>query len=172
MNASSCLLCSQRCCPGYSGSHQLGLGFTRYPALAPGSAGPTYQSPCTSWSLDCFKVPWSHQQRAELPVPGLQLLTRLQDRKVAVEKECNRLPPAPKGKDMFHLCRGFERAFSHIVEVGAYCTAPRPLTTCTGQLLATHVLPAARCQQCVLSTLPRHHSALLFPTCSGLHAWL
>ena len=46
-----------------------------------------------------------------------QLLTRLQDRKVAVERECARLPAAPKGKDIFHLCRGFERAFSHVVEV-------------------------------------------------------
>ena len=47
----------------------------------------------------------------------MQLLTRLQDRKTAVEKECSRLPAAPKGKDIFHLCRGFERAFSHVVEV-------------------------------------------------------
>ena len=49
-----------------------------------------------------------------------QLLPRLQDRQALVQKECNKLPAAPKGKDIFQLCRGFERAFSHTVEVSSH----------------------------------------------------
>ena len=47
----------------------------------------------------------------------VQLLPRLQDKKVVVEKECTKLPGAPKAKDIFQLCRGFERAFTITVEV-------------------------------------------------------
>ena len=78
---------------------------------------------CTSLQLNRrLPTPCSHPSISSAVCSGVQLLTRLQDRKAAVEKECNRLPPAPKGKDMFHLCRGFERAFSHVVEV--CCISP------------------------------------------------
>ena len=90
---------------------------------------------CFPWPADkldlctccctAFSLPFTVDARCLCTLPKrpnltggcLQLLTRLQDRKAAVEKECARLPAAPKGKDIFHLCRGFERAFSHVVEV-------------------------------------------------------
>lgn len=47
-----------------------------------------------------------------------QLLARLQRKRAAVEKELSRVPGAPKNsKDVFQLCRGFERAFSFTVDV-------------------------------------------------------
>ncbi|KAK9789380.1 hypothetical protein WJX73_005043 [Symbiochloris irregularis] len=49
-----------------------------------------------------------------------ELLPRLQDRRSMVEKEAKKLPDAPRGKDIFQLCRGFERAFAHIVESSDY----------------------------------------------------
>ena len=49
-----------------------------------------------------------------------QLLQRLQRKRAAVEKELSRVPGAPKNsKDVFTLCRGFERAFSYTVDVSA-----------------------------------------------------
>lgn len=37
-----------------------------------------------------------------------------------MEKELSRVPGAPKNsKDVFTLCRGFERAFSYTVDVSA-----------------------------------------------------
>jgi hypothetical protein len=48
----------------------------------------------------------------------LQVLQRLQQKRAALEKELAKLPSAPtSSKDVFHLCRGFERAFTHTVEV-------------------------------------------------------
>ena len=48
----------------------------------------------------------------------LQILHRLQQKRAALEKELAKIPNAPtSSKDVFHLCRGFERAFVHTVEV-------------------------------------------------------
>ncbi len=48
----------------------------------------------------------------------LQVLNRLQQKRAALEKELAKIPSAPtSSKDVFHLCRGFERAFVHTVEV-------------------------------------------------------
>ena len=52
------------------------------------------------------------------PACVLQLLPKLQDKRAAVERECAKLPGAPKAKDIFQLCRGFERPFSITIEVG------------------------------------------------------
>lgn len=55
----------------------------------------------------------------------LQVLQRLQQKRAALEKELAKFPGAPtSSKDVFHLCRGFERAFSYTVEVQrqTYCT--------------------------------------------------
>ena len=49
----------------------------------------------------------------------MQLLQRLQQKRTALEKELGKVPGAPSSKkDVFHLCRGFERAFTHLLEVG------------------------------------------------------
>ena len=48
----------------------------------------------------------------------VQLLARLSDKRAAVEKEFNKIPAAPKAaRDIFQLCRGFERAFAQTLEV-------------------------------------------------------
>lgn len=48
----------------------------------------------------------------------MQLLSRLSDKRAAVEKEFNKIPAAPKAaRDIFQLCRGFERAFAQTLEV-------------------------------------------------------
>ena len=48
----------------------------------------------------------------------MQLLTRLSDKRAAVEKEFNKIPAPPKAaRDIFQLCRGFERAFAQTLEV-------------------------------------------------------
>ena len=47
----------------------------------------------------------------------LQLLQKLQQKRTALEKELSKVPGAPTSKkDVFHLCRGFERAFTHLLE--------------------------------------------------------
>ena len=46
------------------------------------------------------------------------MIERLTERRIQVEKAVNTLGEAPSGlKDVFELCRGFERAFSNIVNV-------------------------------------------------------
>lgn len=48
----------------------------------------------------------------------LQLLQKLQQKRIALEKDLSKVPGAPTSKkDVFHLCRGFERAFTHLLEV-------------------------------------------------------
>lgn len=58
--------------------------------------------------------PWS----VPLPPPP-QVLARLTDRRIAVEKELSALGEAKKGaNDIFRHCRGFERAYSLMLQVG------------------------------------------------------
>ena len=62
----------------------------------------------------------------------LQVLQRLQAKRTILEKELAKFPGAPSGtKDVFHLCRGFERVFCHTVEVGAPATCPSAAVRCT-----------------------------------------
>lgn len=50
-----------------------------------------------------------------------ELFTRLSEKRVAVEKEFSKIPAAPKAsKDVFQLCRGFERAFAQTLETVGY----------------------------------------------------
>lgn len=50
-----------------------------------------------------------------------QVIERLTDRRIAVEKAVNTLGEAPSGlRDVFELCRGFERAFANLVNVRAW----------------------------------------------------
>ena len=66
----------------------------------------------------------------------VQLLTRLSDKRAAVEKEFNKIPAAPKAaRDIFQLCRGFERAFAQTLEVSC-----RVISTAIGGL-ACFMLP-------------------------------
>lgn len=64
------------------------------------------------------------QQEASLMLMGrcaVQLFTRLSEKRIAVEKEFSKIPAPPKAsKDVFQLCRGFERAFAQTLEV---CTS-------------------------------------------------
>ena len=46
-----------------------------------------------------------------------QVLERLQDKKLQVQNELSKIPGAPSTRDVFQLCRGFERAFAHTIEV-------------------------------------------------------
>jgi len=64
------------------------------------------------------------QQEASLMLMGqcaVQLFTRLSEKRIAVEKEFSKIPAPPKAsKDVFQLCRGFERAFAQTLEVSVY----------------------------------------------------
>ncbi|KIY95990.1 Dynamin-related protein 12A [Monoraphidium neglectum] len=55
--------------------------------------------------------------KVEIPTVGLtQVVERLTERRIAVEKAVTTLGEAPSGlRDVFELCRGFERAFTNIV---------------------------------------------------------
>ncbi len=48
----------------------------------------------------------------------MQLLDKLEDKKLQVERELTKIPSAPSNRDVFQLCRGFERAFTYTIEVG------------------------------------------------------
>lgn len=51
----------------------------------------------------------------------VQLFARLSEKRAAVEKEFNKIPAPPKAsKDVFQLCRGFERAFAQTLEVSRH----------------------------------------------------
>ncbi|KAL3150906.1 hypothetical protein ABBQ32_000657 [Trebouxia sp. C0010 RCD-2024] len=51
----------------------------------------------------------------------VELLARLSEKRAAVEKEFNKIPAAPKAaRDVFQLCRGFERAFAQTLETVGY----------------------------------------------------
>ena len=53
---------------------------------------------------------------SDCPVP--QVLARLTDRRIAVEKELAALGEAKKGaNEIFRHCRGFERAYSSLLQV-------------------------------------------------------
>jgi hypothetical protein len=48
----------------------------------------------------------------------MQVIERLTERRIVVEKAVSTLGEAPTGlRDVFELCRGFEKAFSNIVNV-------------------------------------------------------
>lgn len=50
-----------------------------------------------------------------------ELFSRLSEKRIAVEKEFSRIPAAPNAsKDIFALCRGFERAFAQTLETVGY----------------------------------------------------
>ena len=49
--------------------------------------------------------------------PIVQVLERLQEKRSQVQKELSGIPAAPSGRDVFQLCRGFERAFAYTIEV-------------------------------------------------------
>uniref|UniRef100_A0A383V9W8 Dynamin GTPase n=1 Tax=Tetradesmus obliquus TaxID=3088 RepID=A0A383V9W8_TETOB len=55
--------------------------------------------------------------RVEIPTVALsQVIERLTERRIVVEKAVSTLGEAPQGlRDVFELCRGFEKAFSNIV---------------------------------------------------------
>lgn len=67
---------------------------------------------------------WSRRPRAVSHIlsPCLsahsQLLPRLNERREAIQKEVLKYGEAPAGiKEVFELCRGFERAYVHLVNV-------------------------------------------------------
>jgi len=89
------------------------------PLAAPASALTAPQDPCLR---RCGKVQPAPGAKTACP-SGSQVLQRLQRKRAAVEKEVSRVPGAPKtSKDVFQLCRGFERAFSYTVDVS--CLPP------------------------------------------------
>ena len=49
--------------------------------------------------------------------PELQVLDKLQEKRALVERELTKIPGAPTTRDVFQLCRGFERAFAYTIEV-------------------------------------------------------
>ena len=50
-------------------------------------------------------------------LPGLQVLDKLQEKRALVERELTKIPGAPTTRDVFQLCRGFERAFAYTIDV-------------------------------------------------------
>ncbi|KAK9826828.1 hypothetical protein WJX81_004888 [Elliptochloris bilobata] len=74
-----------------------------------------------------------------------ELLQRLQRKRAAVEKELSRVPGAPKNsKDVFQLCRGFERAFSYTIDSTDYAGYIRRAFTSEGLQGAVQKLPLER----------------------------
>lgn len=51
------------------------------------------------------------------PFNVLQVLDKLEDKRTQVERELAKIPGAPSNRDVFQLCRGFERAFTYTIEV-------------------------------------------------------
>ena len=50
----------------------------------------------------------------------LQVIERLTEKRTHLEKAVNQLGEAPSGlRDVFELCRGFERAYGNLVQVSA-----------------------------------------------------
>lgn len=82
-----------------------------------------------------------------------QTLLRLQERRVALEKIVMGYGEAPAGiKEIFELCRGFERAYMHFINVSIeqaglltriVITAVQTMTACSGQLHTKREPPAA-----------------------------
>ncbi len=70
----------------------------------------------------------------------MQVIERLTDRRIAVEKAVNSLGEAPSGlRDVFELCRGFERGFATIINVSA---VGKSHTTCRLLVLSLQQLYA------------------------------
>ncbi len=62
---------------------------------------------------------------------AVQLFSRLSEKRIAVEKEFSKIPAPPKAsKDVFQLCRGFERAFAQTLEVSMYQTTSTASHVC------------------------------------------
>ena len=73
---------------------------------------------CQTADLILFIDKAGERQILKLLRVSLQLLQKLQQKRTALEKELSKVPGAPTSKkDVFHLCRGFERAFTHLLEV-------------------------------------------------------
>lgn len=65
--------------------------------------------------------PGPHLCTHTAPPPPVQVLNRLTDRRVAVDKEALILGEPKKGmNDIFRHCRGFERAYSLMLQVGGF----------------------------------------------------
>lgn len=63
---------------------------------------------------------WTRAPTPSAPnhTPPPQLAARLAERRIAIEKEVLRYGEAPTGiKEVFELCRGFERAYVELVNV-------------------------------------------------------
>lgn len=67
--------------------------------------------------------PSMHTAQVKPVLPGavlVQVIERLTERRIVVEKAVSTLGEAPTGlRDVFELCRGFEKAFSNIVNVSS-----------------------------------------------------
>ena len=78
------------------------------------------------------------------------MLVRLTDRRIAVEKELSALGESKKGAtDIFRHCRGFERAYSVMLQVrlwqpggGCGCCVPGASAQCAGRILCWLVAPS------------------------------
>ncbi len=83
------------------------------PSVAGGGSGPGALLAPFSYSALIKLV-----SRTASPLRLHQVLTRLTDRRIAVEKELAALGEAKKGaQDIFRHCRGFERAYSVMLQV-------------------------------------------------------
>lgn len=75
----------------------------------------------------------------------MQVIERLTERRIVVEKAVSTLGEAPTGlRDVFELCRGFEKAFSNIVNVSRSviqltCQSRRQLAP-GSNMLVTHAV--------------------------------
>jgi len=62
----------------------------------------------------------------------LQVIERLTERRIVVEKAVSTLGEAPQGlRDVFELCRGFEKAFSNVVNVSSTGTCKQQCSSLT-----------------------------------------
>jgi len=103
------------------------------------------------------------QQEASLMFMGqcaVQLFSRLSEKRIAVEKEFSKIPAPPKAsKDVFQLCRGFERAFAQTLEVSV-----DPSISTASRICLQHV----SCLSCVRNCQYTKHISLSVCCCWGL----
>lgn len=103
-------------------------------------------------------------------VVRLQLIEKIVLKREDVEKELEGLGKAPKGiKDIFHQCRGFEKAFTTAVDVRSAYPPHYSLTSFIGQRWPAHCSMKSMCRH-IESQLAR--DPLLTRVCCLCSLWI
>jgi hypothetical protein len=111
--------------------------------------------PASSWQRSTFRSSsWSYDglgRRLRQPVAlerlprsrgCVQVLYRLQEKRIALEKVVMQYGEAPAGiKEVFELCRGFERAYMNYINVSSGCSSQSASHSTETGMRGCHQLP-------------------------------